>query len=74
MRKYVALTKKVVEYAHSKGVVVEASSRPPRRDRGRRQRFGKGFLLYRPGQVEDFVTRTGRRLLAIAIGTSHGGL
>ena len=52
----IALTKQVVEYAHDKGVVVEA---------------GKESYT-RPEEVEEFVSRTGCDSLAIAIGTSHG--
>ena len=68
----VELTKKVVEYAHSKGVVVEAE-------------LGKlagieddvnvaaGDAMYTdPDQAKEFVERTGCDSLAIAIGTSHG--
>ena len=68
----VALTKQVVEYAHSKGVVVEG-------ELGRLAgveddiNVSDGDSSYTdPAQVEDFVTRTGVDSLAIAIGTSHG--
>ncbi len=68
----IAETKKVVEYAHAHGVVVEAE-------------LGtlagveddvcveEGMSSYtRPEEVEEFVSRTGCDSLAIAIGTSHG--
>ena len=68
----IALTRKVVDYAHAHGVVVEGE-------------LGKlagieddvnvsaGDSSYtRPEEVEEFVTRTGVDSLAIAIGTSHG--
>ena len=68
----VALTKKVVDYAHAHGVVVEAE-------------LGKlagieddvnvaaGDAMYTdPEQAREFVERTGCDSLAIAIGTSHG--
>lgn len=68
----VALTKQVVEYAHSKGVVVEA-------ELGRLEGVEDDIVVSAdessytdPAQVEDFVTRTGCDSLAIAIGTSHG--
>ena len=68
----VALTKKVVDYAHSKGVVVEA-------ELGRLEGVEDDIVVSAdessytdPAQVEDFVTRTGCDSLAIAIGTSHG--
>jgi fructose-bisphosphate aldolase class II len=68
----IALTKKVVEYAHAHGVVVEA-------ELGTLEgvedevvvEAGKASYT-RPEEVEEFVTRTGCDSLAIAIGTSHG--
>ncbi len=68
----IAETKKVVEYAHSKGVVVEA-------ELGTLAgieddvKVEAGCASYtRPEEVEEFVDRTGCDSLAIAIGTSHG--
>ncbi|MBQ2661579.1 MAG: class II fructose-1,6-bisphosphate aldolase [Clostridia bacterium] len=68
----VALTKKVVEYAHDHGVVVEG-------ELGKLEgveddvKVAEGEGSYTdPDQVLDFVTRTGVDSLAIAIGTSHG--
>ena len=61
----VALTRKVVEYAHDKGVVVEA-------ELGQLAGIEDDAHFTDPAQVEDFVTRTGVDSLAIAIGTSHG--
>ena len=68
----VALTKQVVDYAHPRGVVVEAE-------------LGKlagieddvnvaaSYAMYTdPEQAKEFVERTGCDSLAIAIGTSHG--
>ena len=68
----IELTKKVVEYAHAHGVVVEGE-------------LGKlagveddvvvkegDDLFTDPSEVEEFVTKTGVDSLAIAIGTSHG--
>ena len=68
----VELTKKVVEYAHSKGVVVEA-------ELGKLAgieddvKVSEGEAMYTdPDQAKEFVERTGCDSLAIAIGTSHG--
>lgn len=68
----VAITAKVVEYAHAHGVVVEG-------ELGRLEgveddvKVSAADASYTdPAQVEDFVQRTGVDSLAIAIGTSHG--
>ena len=68
----VELSKKVVDYAHERGVVVEA-------ELGTLAgieddvKVASGDASYtRPEDVEEFVTRTGCDSLAIAIGTSHG--
>jgi len=68
----VKLTKQVVDYAHSKGVVVEG-------ELGRLAgieddvNVSEADAAYTdPNQVEEFVSRTGVDSLAIAIGTSHG--
>ena len=68
----VALTKKVVEYAHAHGVVVEG-------ELGTLAGVEDDVVVEaghesytNPDQVVDFVTRTGVDSLAIAIGTSHG--
>ncbi|MCX4385066.1 MAG: ketose-bisphosphate aldolase, partial [Clostridia bacterium] len=66
----IAITKKVVEYAHDHGVVVEAE-------------LGKlagveddvkvdDAMFTSPDEVEEFTSKTGIDSLAIAIGTSHG--
>jgi len=68
----IELTKKVVEYAHDHGVVVEG-------ELGTLAgieddvHVAEGESSYtRPEEVEEFVTKTGVDSLAIAIGTSHG--
>ncbi len=68
----IALTKKVVDYAHSKGVVVEA-------ELGRLEGVeddvnvsAEDASYTRPEEVQEFVSKTGVDSLAIAIGTSHG--
>ncbi|MFH1562649.1 MAG: class II fructose-bisphosphate aldolase [Nitrospirota bacterium] len=66
----VALTKQVVEYAHSKDVVVEGELGILA---GIEEDVKAEKTTYtRPEEVEDFVTRTGVDSLAIAIGTCHG--
>ncbi|MBP1559354.1 MAG: class II fructose-1,6-bisphosphate aldolase [Oscillospiraceae bacterium] len=68
----IELTKKVVEYAHAHGVVVEgelgtlAGIEDDVKVESGNEQFTK------PEEVEEFVTRTGVDSLAIAIGTSHG--
>ncbi|MDR0875708.1 MAG: class II fructose-1,6-bisphosphate aldolase [Clostridiales Family XIII bacterium] len=66
----IALTKQVVEYAHARGVVVEGELG---------QLAGveddvnvESHSYTDPGQVQEFVEKTGVDSLAIAIGTSHG--
>ncbi len=68
----IALTKKVVDYAHSKGVVVEA-------ELGRLSGIEDAVSVSErdaaftgPDEAVEFVERTGVDSLAIAIGTSHG--
>ncbi len=66
----VALTKKVVEYAHAHGVVVEGELGVLA---GVEDDVVAEHSSYtRPEEVEDFVSRTGVDSLAISIGTSHG--
>jgi len=68
----IKLTKQVVDYAHPRGVVVEA-------ELGRLSgvedevKVSEEEAIYTdPKEVEEFVERTGVDSLAIAIGTSHG--
>ena len=68
----IEVTRRVVEYAHSKGTVVEG-------ELGRLAgveddvKVNSGDSSYtHPDEVEEFVARTGVDSLAIAIGTSHG--
>jgi fructose-bisphosphate aldolase class II len=66
----VELTKKVVEYAHSKGCVVEGELGQLA---GVEDDVNVAAHSYTdPGQVQEFVERTNVDSLAIAIGTSHG--
>jgi fructose-bisphosphate aldolase class II len=71
----IAVTKKVVEYAHARGVVVEA-------ELGQLGGIEEDVVgvsdddiskhMADPNQVEEFVEKTGVDSLAVAIGTSHG--
>ncbi|MCD7946861.1 MAG: class II fructose-1,6-bisphosphate aldolase [Oscillospiraceae bacterium] len=66
----VALTKKVVDYAHAHGVVVEGELGQLA---GIEDDVNVAEHSYTdPAQVQEFVERTGVDSLAIAIGTSHG--
>ncbi len=67
-------TKEVVDYAHSKGVVVEAELGQligEQFDAGEGGAMGEGIYTD-PDQAVEFVKRTGCDSLAVAIGTSHG--
>ncbi len=68
----VALTKKVVEYAHAHGVVVEGELGRLAGIEDAVNVSAEDASYTRPEEVEDFVSRTGVDSLAIAIGTSHG--
>ena len=68
----VALTKKVVDYAHAHGVVVEGELGQLAGIEDDVNVSAEDANFTKPEQVYDFVTRTGVDSLAIAIGTSHG--
>jgi len=68
----VALTKKVVDYAHARGVVVEGELGRLAGIEDDVNVSAEDASYTNPDQVVDFVTRTGVDSLAIAIGTSHG--
>jgi fructose-bisphosphate aldolase class II len=68
----VELTKKVVEYAHSKGVVVEAELGKLAGIEDDVNVSEADAMYTDPDQAKEFVERTGCDSLAIAIGTSHG--
>ena len=68
----IALTKKVVEYAHAHGVVVEGELGTLAGIEDDVHVKSDDAMFTRPDQVEEFVSRTGVDSLAIAIGTSHG--
>ena len=68
----VALTKKVVEYAHPRGVVVEAEIGKLAGIEDEVNVAASDAMFTDPDQAKEFVERTGCDSLAIAIGTSHG--
>ena len=68
----IALTKKVVEYAHDKGVVVEGELGQLAGIEDDVKVSAEDAKQTHPDEVEEFVSRTGVDSLAIAIGTSHG--
>lgn len=68
----VALTKKVVDYAHSHGVVVEAELGKLAGIEDDVNVTASDAMYTDPEQAKEFVERTGCDSLAIAIGTSHG--
>ncbi len=68
----VELTKKVVDYAHSKGVVVEAELGKLAGIEDEVNVASADAMFTDPDQAKEFVERTGCDSLAIAIGTSHG--
>ena len=68
----IELTRKVVEYAHDRGVVVEAELGTLAGVEDEVVVEAGKEMFTRPEEVEEFVSKTGCDSLAIAIGTSHG--
>ena len=68
----IEITKKVVEYAHDHGVVVEAELGSLAGVEDEVQVSAEDSSYTRPEEVQEFVEKTGCDSLAIAIGTSHG--
>ena len=68
----IELTKRVVEYAHSKGVSVEGELGQLAGIEDDVNVSAADASYTQPDQVEEFVKSTGVDSLAIAIGTSHG--
>ena len=68
----VRLTKQVVDYAHSHGVVVEAELGKLAGIEDEVNVSANDAMYTDPEQAKEFVERTGCDSLAIAIGTSHG--
>ncbi len=70
--KNIEITRKVVEYAHDHGVVVEAELGTLAGVEDDVKVSAEDSSYTRPEEVEEFVSKTGCDSLAIAIGTSHG--
>ena len=68
----VELTKKVVDYAHERGVTVEGELGRLAGVEDDVNVSAEDSSYTHPDEVEEFVSRTGVDSLAIAIGTSHG--
>ncbi|MEG1528236.1 MAG: class II fructose-1,6-bisphosphate aldolase [Clostridia bacterium] len=70
LQENIALSRKVVEYAHARNVVVEAELG---KLAGIEEHVDNKYGQYtNPSEVEEFVNKTNVDSLAIAIGTSHG--
>ena len=68
----IAVTKRVVEYAHERGVVVEGELGRLAGVEDEVKVSAEDSSYTRPEEVYEFATKTGVDSLAIAIGTSHG--
>ena len=68
----IEITRRVVEYAHERGVVVEAELGKLAGVEDAVKVAAKDATYTDPDQAVEFVERTGCDSLAIAIGTSHG--
>ncbi len=68
----IEVTKKVVEYAHARGVVVEAELGQLAGIEDDVNVSAADAKYTQPEEVQEFVEKTGVDSLAIAIGTSHG--
>lgn len=68
----IRITKEVVDYAHSKGVTVEAELGKLAGVEDDVKVAAKDATYTDPKEAKEFVARTGCDSLAIAIGTSHG--
>jgi fructose-bisphosphate aldolase class II len=68
----IKITRQVVEYAHDRGVVVEAELGKLAGIEDAVNVTEKDAAYTDPNEVQEFVERTGVDSLAIAIGTSHG--
>ncbi len=68
----IEITRRVVDYAHERGVVVEAELGKLAGVEDEVKVNADDAIYTNPDDVEEFVSRTGVDSLAIAIGTSHG--
>jgi fructose-bisphosphate aldolase class II len=69
LEKNIEITRRVVERAHAKGIVVEAELGMLG---GVEEDVVGHVCLTEPGQASEFVAKSGCDSLAVAIGTSHG--
>lgn len=72
LKENIRITKEVVEYAHSKGVVVEAELGRLKGIEDNISVSEKEAILTDPDEAVEFAEETGCDSLAVAIGTSHG--
>jgi fructose-bisphosphate aldolase, class II len=70
--KNIEVTKRVVDAAHKRGIVVEAELGKLGGVEEHVKVDEKNALLTDPSEAKEFVTRSGCDSLAVAIGTSHG--
>ena len=70
--KNIEITRRVVDNAHERGVVVEAELGKLAGVEDDVKVAAADAMYTQPDEVEEFVSRTGVDSLAIAIGTSHG--
>ena len=68
----IALTKKVVDYAHPKGVVVEAELGKLAGEEEHVKVEDRDAVFTNPDEAHKFITESGCDSLAVAIGTKHG--
>ncbi|MEL7569244.1 MAG: class II fructose-1,6-bisphosphate aldolase [Eubacteriaceae bacterium] len=72
LKENIELTKKVVEYAHARGIVVEAELGKLAGIEDNIKVDVRNATFTDPDEAVEFVEKTGVDSLAIAIGTSHG--
>ncbi|HPF18170.1 MAG: class II fructose-1,6-bisphosphate aldolase [Bacillota bacterium] len=72
LKENIAVTRQVVEYAHAKGVVVEAELGKLAGVEDNVKVDARSATFTDPEEAAEFVDKTGVDSLAIAIGTSHG--
>ncbi len=68
----IALTSKVVDYAHAKDIMVEAELGAVGRVDNTTHEGGHGSMLTNPDEAAEFVEKTGCDYLAVSIGNAHG--
>ncbi|HEY9071613.1 MAG TPA: class II fructose-1,6-bisphosphate aldolase [Candidatus Ozemobacteraceae bacterium] len=68
----IKLTKEVVDYAHARGITVEAELGRLAGVEDAVSVSAKDAIYTNPREAKEFVSRTGCDSLAVAIGTSHG--